>query len=39
MKVRLYSQPRGTGWMGWIENCKQEVVGFVALDGAIVWDW
>jgi len=29
----------GTGWLGWIENCKEEVMGFIRLDGSVVWEW
>ena len=39
MKVKLYSNPRGTGWMGWVENCKEQIVGFIHLDGSLVWEW
>ncbi len=39
MKVKLYSNPRGTGWLGWIENCEKQVTGFITLDGSLVWEW
>lgn len=39
MKVVLYSNPQGTGWMGWIQNCKKQVVAFIQLDGLLVFDW
>lgn len=39
MRLRLYSNPEGTGWLGWLESCKGQVVGFVRLDGSFVWDW
>ena len=39
MKFKPYSNPQGTGWLGWLENCKEQVIGFVRLDGHIVWEW
>ena len=39
MKVKLYSNPKGTGWLGWIDNCKNQVVAFIRLDGSLVFDW
>jgi len=39
MKVKLYSNPEGTGWLGWMENCKGEAVGFIKLDGTIIFEW
>lgn len=39
MKVYLYKKPEGTGWLGWIENCKAQVIGFIRLDGSLVWEW
>jgi len=39
MKIKLYSNPQGTGWLGWLENCRSQVIGFVKLDGSVVWDW
>ncbi len=39
MKIRLYSNPKGTGWMGWIDNCKGQVIGFIRLDGSLIWEW
>jgi len=39
MKVKLYSEPKGTGWLGWLENCKGQIVGFIQLDGSVILDW
>lgn len=39
MRIKLYSNPKGTCWMGWLENCKKQVIGFIRLDGTLVWDW
>ena len=39
MSVKLYSNPKGTGWLGWLENCKREVVGFIQLDGKLIFEW
>jgi len=39
MKVKLYSNQKGTGWMGWVENCKEQVIGFIRLDGSLIFDW
>jgi len=36
MKVRFYSNPKSTGWLGWIENCRENVVAFIRLDGSLV---
>ena len=27
------------GWKGWIETCKGDVVGFIKLDGKIIFNW
>lgn len=39
MKVCFYKYPESVEWRGWVENCKGQVVGFIKLDGAIVWEW
>lgn len=39
MKVRLYKRPEKVGWFGWIESCKGECVGFVQMDGTILFEW
>ncbi len=39
MKLKLYSQPIGTGWLGWVENGRGDVIAFVSLNGKVVWDW
>ena len=39
MKVKLYSNPQGTGWLGWLENCKGNAIGFIRLNGTIVFDY
>lgn len=39
MRIHLYSNPKGAGWLGWIEDCKKRVIAFVQLDGSLVWDW
>ena len=39
MIVKLYKNPDKTGWLGWIETCKGRPVGFIKLDGKIVFDW
>jgi len=39
MKVKLYSNPKGTGWLGWLEDCKGNAIGFIKLDGSIVFEW
>ena len=39
MKFKAYSNPQDIGWLGWLENCVGQVVGFVKLDGSIVWEW
>lgn len=39
MKVRLYKSVKRTGWLGWIENCMGQAVGFIKPNGFIVWEW
>ena len=39
MILKLYKKPKRTGWLGWIENAKGVCVGFVHLDGKMVFDW
>jgi len=39
MVVKLYNNPEGAGWMGWIENGKGETIAFITLDGSVVWGW
>lgn len=39
MRVKLYSNPQSTGWHGWLEDCKGNVIGFIKLDGLVVFDW
>lgn len=39
MKFHQYSNPKATGWLGWIENARAIVIGFVRLNGEIVFDW
>ena len=39
MRVKIYSNPEGTGWLGWIDDCKGRAVAFIRLDGSVVWDW
>lgn len=39
MKIKLYSNPVGTGWLGWIENTRNDIIAFIQLDGIVVWDW
>ena len=39
MRVKLYSNPKGPGWLGWVENCQENVVAFIRLDGSLVFDW
>jgi hypothetical protein len=38
MKVKFYQYP-DYDYLGWIENCKKEVVAFIRLDGSLVWEW
>jgi len=39
MFYKQYSNPKGVGWLGWIETCKGRVIAFVKLNGKVVWDW
>jgi len=39
MILKQYSNPKGTGWLGWIENQRGRVLAFIRLTGEIVWDW
>jgi len=39
MKVKLYKFPRKIGWLGWIESCRGGCVGFIRLNGDMVFDW
>jgi len=39
MFFKQYSNPKGAGWLGWIENKKGVAIAFVELNGKVVWDW
>lgn len=39
MILRLYKRPKKTGWLGYIENKKGTAIGFVKLNGQIIFDW
>jgi len=39
MKLRLYSYPKETEWLGWLENGRGDVIAFVSLGGDLVRDW
>lgn len=39
MILKLYKRPKKVGWLGWIETCKGECVGFVDLTGKMIFDW
>jgi hypothetical protein len=39
LKFEAYADPLNTGWIGWIENPKGNVVAFIKLDGRIITDW
>lgn len=42
MKLRLYGNPQGAGWLGWIEagaGSEVRALAFVKLNGEIAWDW
>jgi len=36
---RPYSNHAGAGWLGYIEADDGDALGFVRMDGFIVWDW
>lgn len=37
MRIKLYSNPEGAGWLGWIETEEGEALGFIRLDGTVRW--
>lgn len=37
MVLKLYSECED--WLGWIENCRGELIGFVKRTGEFIWDW
>jgi hypothetical protein len=39
MYYKPYSNPEGTGWLGWIETKKGEALAFVRHSGEIIWNW
>ena len=39
MKVCFYKYPESVQYLGWLENCKGQVVAFIELSGSLVWDW
>lgn len=40
MIMRLYGNPKDTGWFGWIETKRSKrALAFIRLDGTVVWDW
>ncbi len=39
MKFKMYSNPEGAGWLGWLENSRGTAIGFVRLNGTIIFDW
>ena len=34
--LKLYSNPKNVGWMGWFENAEGKCLAFVTLQGVIV---
>ena len=36
---RRYTHPREVRWLGWIETHDGCCVGFIRLDGRVVFDW
>ena len=39
MKLKMYSHPSETEWLGWVENGRGDIIAFVSLDGEVIWDW
>lgn len=39
MKIKFYKNPKKTGWLGWIDCHEGHCIGFVRLDGTIIFDW
>lgn len=39
MILKLYSNPKGAGWRGWLETPGGKAIAFIRLDGEVVWDW
>ena len=39
MRLKFYGSPKPAGWLGWIEDLRGAALGFVDLDGRIVWMW
>ncbi len=37
MIIKLYRKPENTGWLGWIENKDEYVLGFIKMNGEIQW--
>ena len=39
MRLKLYKYPKSVGWLGWLENAMGICIGFVHLDGRIIFEW
>lgn len=37
MYLKLYRKPENVGWLGWIENKEEYVLGFIKMNGEIQW--
>lgn len=36
---KLYSNPKGVGWLGWFEDCEGNATAFVGLDRKVTFMW
>lgn len=39
MRLKFYRYPKKVGWLGWLKNPRGDCIGFVRLDGRIIFDW
>lgn len=37
MRFKGYSKPHQVGWLGWVEDENGNLIGFVGLDGRLVF--
>ncbi len=37
MRLKLYRNAKVVGWQGWLESERGHCLGFVRLDGTILW--
>jgi hypothetical protein len=37
MTVKLYKRAENVGWLGWIEDSTGTAMGYIGMDGSVLW--